>query len=238
MIRWVSAVKHDVTFQIRHGFYLAYAFVVLVYIGILMYVPDHLSQIVGLFILYSDPALLGFFFIGAILLLEREQHIIRALFITPLRLKEYVTAKVCSLLLLSLLSAALIEVGRGGEGLFSPWYWLGIGMMSICNTLLGISIAVRCTSVNMFFLVTPAVVVPLLLPFVSLLSPAADWWLWMAPGYGAFRMLEHGLGGNPATVPELTAAVAVMAVWIVPAYLLASVSLKAHILDGARKGAT
>ncbi|HCT90783.1 MAG TPA: ABC transporter permease, partial [Lachnospiraceae bacterium] len=46
---------------------------------------------------FSDPAAMGLFFMGAVVLLEKGQHTPCAVAVSPVRAMEYIAAKVASL---------------------------------------------------------------------------------------------------------------------------------------------
>jgi len=109
-MRFLQALKQDIRYQFRNGFYYVYLFVSIIYIAILFKLPNEIQGIVTAMVIFSDPAMLGFFFIGAIILLEKEENIFEALFITPLRVKEFIGARIFSLTAISLLTSFLIAI--------------------------------------------------------------------------------------------------------------------------------
>ena len=53
----------------------------------------HLPAWAPAFIIFTDPAALGFFFLGALMMLERSEGVRTALAVTPLSAADYLTAK-------------------------------------------------------------------------------------------------------------------------------------------------
>ena len=96
-MRFTSALKYDLKFQIRHGFYYAYAFVVTFYLIALLNIPLGIREWVTTLVIFSDTSVLGFFFVGSIILLERGQGTLNTLFVTPIRLHEFLLSKSLSL---------------------------------------------------------------------------------------------------------------------------------------------
>ena len=72
-MRAVSLLKHDILFQFRHRFYYAYFFILAVYYSIISNVSGVVKDFLTIFILFSDTTVLGFFFVGGLILLERDQ---------------------------------------------------------------------------------------------------------------------------------------------------------------------
>ncbi|QNO13949.1 hypothetical protein HYG86_03775 [Alkalicella caledoniensis] len=100
-----SSLLHDIKFQFRHGFYIAYLVASIVYVAILRLLPLEPRNFILPIILFTDPAVLGFFFISGIFFLERDQNILENLFVTPYSIKNYILNKVISLGLITYLSS-------------------------------------------------------------------------------------------------------------------------------------
>jgi len=63
----------DVRYQFKYGFYFLYTAVSIVYISILVFIPESFLRPIAAIIILTDPAALGFFFIGGMVLLERGE---------------------------------------------------------------------------------------------------------------------------------------------------------------------
>ena len=150
-MRLLAAMGQDIRFQFRHGFYYAYAVLTILYIIVLRLLPDTMVYPALTLILFSDICALGFFFIGAIVLLERGQNLTESLFVTPLRLREYLLAKILSFLFLATLSALLIMLGASIGGKDLMWFVFGAVFSALIYTLFGLIFAARARHVNDYF---------------------------------------------------------------------------------------
>lgn len=74
-------------------------------------------------LIFSDPAAMGLFFMGAIVMLEQSFAV------SPLKVWEYVGSKVLSLSMIGLLVAGLVGVTARQEAL--PQLLLGISLASV-----------------------------------------------------------------------------------------------------------
>ncbi len=72
-MRITNAIKADVKFQVKQGFYAVYVIITLIYMLIIYQLPDHMGEIVVPLIIYFDPSIVGFFFIGGIVMLEKRK---------------------------------------------------------------------------------------------------------------------------------------------------------------------
>ena len=146
--RMITSLKADFLFQLKHGFYYVYIILALFYLIILSQFNTSIAKIILPIVIYTDPAVLGLFFIGGIVLLEKEQGILSLLYITPLRIWEYILSKLLTLTAISLLAGiAIAYLSYSGE-IHLFLLIIGIILTAICFTLLGFIIAIKAKSVN------------------------------------------------------------------------------------------
>jgi fluoroquinolone transport system permease protein len=184
------ALKQDVRFQYRHGFYLAYVFVTLFYVVLLSFLPDSSKPMLATMVIFSDPSFLGYFFIGGIILLEKGQGIIESLMVTPLRMRDYLLGKAFSLPLLSVMSSLVIYWAVLEPFRFTAWFLLGIWSTSIFFTLFGLGVAVRCQTLGGYFLVSvPAALIflPPVLGYLKINDMPLDF---LFPTEASLRLIE------------------------------------------------
>lgn len=214
-MRVLQTLQFDVRFQIRHGFYYAYAFVSLLYVGLLRALPVEFREMTSTLLITSDPAVLGLFFVGGIVLLERGQNILESLFVTPLRVREYLIAKVASLTLLSLVTSFFIAFLTFGVDFQQGYLFLGIVLTSVLFTLFGISVAVRAKSLNGFLAYSSWIAV-FFLPFLEFFGIVKTPLFYLFPTKGSLLLIGGAFQGM--TLPELVYSVVVLLGWIVVGY--------------------
>jgi len=59
-----------------------------------------------------EPGLVGFMFVGAIIMFEKKDGVVGALSVTPLEWRDYYLAKAMIMVILGLAGAASLETGR------------------------------------------------------------------------------------------------------------------------------
>ena len=114
--------------------------------------PDNWKEKAAAILIFSDPASMGLFFMGAIVLLEKSQHTTCALAVSPVHATEYVIAKVSSLSAISLVVAAILALAADADNLHIVL--LGTFLSSVIFTLFGIIVATKIASLNQFILWT------------------------------------------------------------------------------------
>lgn len=150
-MRWLHLLRYDALFQFRHRFYHAYILLTVMYVVALRNLELAYAEPVATLFLFADLAPLGFFFIGGIALLEKGQHLFDSLFVTPVRIAEYLVAKVLSLALLSFVSALAILLAAFGRVENALLFTIGFFLSSAFYTLIGLFFAARARHVNDYF---------------------------------------------------------------------------------------
>jgi fluoroquinolone transport system permease protein len=213
-MRLRSLILWDIRFQARYGFYFLYAVLTAIYVAVLSAVPEGGREKATAILIFSDPASMGLFFMGAIVLLEKSQRTPAALALSPVRAEEYIAAKVVSLSAISLAVAAVLAaaagVGAGEHGIVKLHIVLpGTVMSSAVFTLLGIIIATRIGSLNQFILWTVPVELVCFVPAILHLFRAAPAWLRYCPAAVCMDMVS-GHAPSPTGVLTVMALTAVL----------------------------
>jgi fluoroquinolone transport system permease protein len=212
-------IKQDVRFQARHGFYIVYVFVSLFYILILRCMPLDVRKYAAPVIVLMDPAAVGFFIIGAGVLLERSQGVLDPLFVTPIRLRHYIWSKALTLAFLGFVSGEAVMAGSFG---ISGMTWLGsIGLYAIAviMSLFGLALAVRARTVNIFFIQASFVMIVLLLPLLTYFHLASIPFASVLPTAAALCLLSIRL--ESLSWMEGAAIGINLGLWLAMAYQLA-----------------
>lgn len=131
---------YDMRLQAKYGFYLLYMMLTVIYIAILRALPESWQEKAAIILIFSDPAAMGLFFMGAIVLLEKSQHTPCAVAVSPVRAVEYIAAKAGSLSVISLVVAAVLALAAGADHLYIMLP--GTVISSVMFTLAGISFCV------------------------------------------------------------------------------------------------
>ena len=142
----------DMRFQAKYGFYFLYAALTVIYITVLFALPENWKEKAAAILIFSDPASMGLFFMGAIVLLEKSQHTTCELAVSAVHAAEYVIAKVCSLSAISLVVAAILALAADANHLHIVLF--GTFLSGVIFTLSGIIVARKITGLNQFILWT------------------------------------------------------------------------------------
>lgn len=169
-MRLLRLILGDIRFQFKYGFYFTYAVFCVLYIFVLFLIPELWREKAASIMIYSDPAAMGLFFMGAIVLLEKSQRVLNALAVSPIKVHEYIMAKVISFVLISVTISFLIALAAEFDNIGTVL--LSTALTSVIFTLMGLIIAAKISSLNQYIIRTVpleiiCVIVPVLYLFVS-----------------------------------------------------------------------
>ena len=165
----------DIRFQAKYGFYFLYAVLTVIYTIALFAVPGSWKENTAAILIFSDPASMGLFFMGAIVLLEKSQHTPCAFAVSPVRPMEYIIAKVGSLSAISLVVAAMLALVASVDNLHIVLF--GTVVSSAIFTLFGIIIATKIISLNQFILWSVPIEIVCFVPAILHLFKITSAWL-------------------------------------------------------------
>ncbi|MEK3884007.1 ABC transporter permease [Paenibacillus sp. PL2-23] len=231
MRRTFLTIVYDIRFQLRHGFYWVYAIICAVYGLLLHFVPAGYKEKITLLLTFSDPSAVGLILAGGIVLLEKDQGIHASLFVTPLRLREYMTAKAVSLSILSLSAAWAIHVSSLGMPDHPLLFSLGVVLTSSMITWLSIGVVVRTESINGFILLSQLYAIPFIVPLIGFfgIGPASPYAV--IPTSGSLILLRSSY--SVVTAGEVVYAISILLLGNIGVYVWAKRSFSRKILgDG------
>ncbi|MFN8442180.1 MAG: hypothetical protein U0175_15470 [Caldilineaceae bacterium] len=220
---WVT-FQNDLRVQWRSGFYAATLFVTLFWVAILSQLQafDFTSLLPSMLI--GNLAVSTFYFVAALVLLEKDEGSLTALRVTPLRLKEYLLSKVLSLTIPALLETLVLTA------LIAGWqvnWLLLIGCILLTSTiyvLVGFAVVQRYRGINEFLLPSGLLVgllwLPLMVRGAGILLP----WYTPHPLNPAFWLVNAALVPQPWITTLLAIGVGLLALVICAAWAQRSYS--------------
>ncbi len=217
--RLVSLTHGELRLAARYGILAVYALFTFIYIMLLLWSNPAARPAAGGVTILSDPAAMGLFFMGAMVMLEKSQRVNSTLAASPVRVGEYIAAKVLALLGVGLLVALIVGAVAG-----TP-LWGVVLCLVLCSplfTMLAMMLASKSVSLNQFLLLS----VPVEL---IIFTPALFYWfggvtspLWLlTPGVAGIALLHPDTALWPYAVLSLlvwNALVAVLCHRMIRAY--------------------
>lgn len=219
MLRSIRLIRGDIRFQWKYGFYYIYAILVLLYMGVLSMLRGEVKEVVCNIMIYSDPAAMGLFFMGAIVLLEKSQRVLNSIAVSPVKKEEYIIGKMCSIGLISLLVGLVLLARTRTDHVLMAC--VGILSASFCFTLCGIFVGTKADSLTGYIVGT--------IPFeiMGFLPPIAYLFGWKRES--VFMLFHPGcaqiqlISGNQE---NLQVALASSVLWVMILFLSTAGSVK------------
>lgn len=201
-------LAHDARLQYRYGVYAAYAFVVAFYVAMILWGRPWLPPWAVPVIIFTDPAALGFFFLGALMMIEKSELVRLALAASPMTAGQYYLSKLSTLTSLSLVACLALVVAHGSID-DVPLLLLAVALTSVQYIGLGVLAAYRFATVNGYLVGSAAILTPVIAPgFLALLDPLPTALL-ILPAASQLRLIMVATGAASATAGELALMIAV-----------------------------
>lgn len=210
-----AALRLEAHLLVRHGVVAAAAVLTVAWSLVLGLLPEAARPIALELVVYSQLAVIGYTFAGALVLLSKGEGTMLALVVTPLRLTEQVAARVGALTALALLVTGVVLAVAGPLQTPTVAVALSVAATSAIALLVSVAVAARYDEVSAWVLPSVPPLLLLAAPLVAYLgveSPA----LWLLPTNGALVLLR-----GPSGWPQAVLAVLVSAAWTAAAGWLA-----------------
>ncbi len=172
MSRLVATMGCDVRLQFRNGFYWAIAFMLAFFALVILQLPafDWARWVPVL--IFSNLVTATFFFMAALVMLEKGEGTLAAQIVTPLSASEYLLSKLLTLIALSLVeSLVLVLIVHGSAFRWLPMA-IGIVCLAAMYCLAGLLVAMRYDSISELIFPSIGWVLLLSLPLLH----ATDLW--------------------------------------------------------------
>ncbi len=196
-MRQLSLILGDIRFQFKYGFYFIYAVLAVFYIALLAVFPSSWRETAGLLMIYTDPAAMGLFFMGSIVLFEKSERVLDSLAVSPVRPWAYVASKLASIGLISVIVGLLIGAAAGvvtHPVLFVP----GVFLLSCICSAIGLVVASKIATLNQFILATVPAEILINVPAVIRLFAYDEPWMLIHPGVSMIELFTGGREWLPA----------------------------------------
>ncbi len=181
--------------------------------------------------IFNDPAIIGLFFAGISLIVERKQQVLSALFVTPINHHILLIARVLALSIIGW--ACALGMGISALGISFNLLHFSLGVFGICilSCLVGIYLVCYTTEVmSMVLLSIPVLLFFFNLPFLNYFELTHISWFNLLPSQGGISLLDHSYGVNPQTMAISWGYIS-LAIWIPIVYTLVFRTFMAKLVN-------
>ena len=218
-MRKVNVIKGDMLFQWKYGFYMLYFLMIIIYYVIFSFLTGNVKDTIVSICVYSDPAAMGMFFMGALILLEKSQRITNSIAISPVTVEEYILGKIVSVGIISEIVGVILMLQGHTENYF--FCAIGIFAGSVIFSLCGIIVGAKIESLNQYIIGTLPFEIIGFVPVI--LYRIGFMWdnklMIIHPGCSVIRLIE---GDTEMAV----GAVASIVIWTILLFWIADISVR------------
>jgi len=190
-MRMKSLITGDIRFQFKYGFYFIYIVFSVFYIGLLFALPEGWRAKAAVLMIFSDPAAMGLYFMGAIVLFEKSERVLNSIAISPVKTVEYVLSKLCSIAFISTVVGLVIGM-CSGVILNIFYFTTGVFLCSCLFSSIGLIIASRIATLNEFIIATIPAELLINIPAIAYLFGYKKGWLLFHPGVCMIELCTNG----------------------------------------------
>lgn len=217
-MRKVNLIKGDIFFQWKYGFYALYVLMIIIYFVFFSFFNGDIKNTIVSICVYSDPAAMGLFFMGALILLEKSQRVTNSIAISPVSTKEYILGKVVSLGIISEIVGIILML----QGETSNYLLCAVGIFagSTIFSLCGIIVGARIESLNQYIVWTIPFEIIGFVP-VIIYRVGFQWenrLMLIHPGCGVMQLLEGNTEAAPISLISIV-------LWIILLFCIADKSV-------------
>ena len=190
-MRKINLLKGDLRFQQKYGIWFVYLVFILLYITVIRVLQENYRNMIGVLFIYTDPAAMGLFFMGAVVLLEKSQRINCSIAVSPVTLPEYIISKACSFMLAGMIAALAITLGGGLH--MTSMSFISVMISSILFSLCGLWVACKTDSLNQFAILSVPFEIVICIPAIVYAVGYFKSPFWICnPGVAAIRLMLPG----------------------------------------------
>ena len=215
-----TLIAHDVRLQFRYGIYYAYGFVVAFYVAALVFGRDIFPGWLPGLVIFTDPAVVGFFFLGALMMLEKAENVRLALGMTPVTGRAYFASKCVTLTGLSVAAVSILTIFLH-QGANWPLLVLACALTSVAYLGFGVLAAAYFRTVTSYLIGSTVFIVPAILPGLMAFYDPMPGWAMLIPTASQFRLILISTGYGQATGTEVALMLAICAFTAVVSCFLA-----------------
>ncbi len=237
MSRLLSAMKMDVTIQLRNKLYvigIAAAVLVAVALALLFSADTLYLGVPTLMLLVVGGSTL--LYVAGLITFERDEGTLSAVIVSPLRTSEYLWSKIITLTALATLECAIMIAGamlilsRDAPVAIPniPILLVGVVSLGVIYTLMGIILVVRYDKITDFLVPMAAVAVVLQLPLLHFMDLVPSV-LWLIIPSSASTMLIRG-AYIPLSTAEWLYAIGYTAAQLIVLAIWAYRAFQTHII--------
>ena len=234
MSRLLPTMRLDMLAQKRYGFYYAATFVTLVWVALLYPLPDEILDLAMPFVVFTDLAVVGYYFVAGMVLFEKGENTLSALVTTPLRFQEYLASKLATLTGLAIAMSLVVVLAGYGLSFNLALLLAGVILTSLVSLLAGFTTVSPFDSISSYLVPSSLVLTVLGLPIFCFFGFLVHPLFYLLPTQGPMLLLGGAFDPGLLDAWQVAYAVVYPLLWISGLFLLAQRAFDRYVV--ARRG--
>lgn len=181
-------------------------------------------------LIFNEPSMVGFIFIGLAIILEKDQGVFNALFITPINHHFYLISRILTLSFISLICALGMVLTAKGTSFNLLHFSIGVFSSCVLFSFIGIYVVSYTTEILHYILLSIPLVIVMSLPILNYFEVTNLIIFNFFPIQGSLYLIVNSYKTSP-DISELIFGYISIAVWIPLLYLFVYRTFKSKLVN-------
>lgn len=224
-IKWQFMILH------KNNLIVISVVVTIVYALIFFVIKDlgNMEKLLTLLI-YNDPAVIGLFFVGLSVIMEKNQEVLSALFVTPVNHHVYLISRILTLSLLGWACALGMGVSILGTSFYVVHFSVGVFGTCVLFSIMGIVVVSYSSEFLLFLLKSIPVLLGLSLPLLNYFNLTDIGLFYYMPLQGCLNLIANSYREIPVA-SELIYGYFSIIFWVPVFYFFAFRIFKSRVIN-------
>ncbi len=228
MQKFINLIIWDFKFALRYHIVTVAALVTLLYASVFFVFKEYDLTLVLQLMIFSDPTMLGFMFVGALILFEKNSHVLQAVAVSPVKHWQYIWSKAIVLTIIAVVSSLGMSLAASNFN-FNPVYLISsICLTSFIFVFIGIAGVSKVRTFNQYILIIPLYTMPSVLPLLNFFQFTESKILYIVPTQATLNLLDAAFG--KATLADIAFSFSYLVGWTIVAFLISRKMFVKHII--------
>lgn len=232
MSRFSAAVRLNLFLQLRYGFYYAAMFVTVLWVALLIPLPQPAVALATPLVVFVELAVIGYYFIAGQVIFEKNEETLYALVSTPLRFSEYLGSKLATLTLLAIVASLVVVAFGYGYEFDVTLLILGVTLIALVSLLLGFISILPFDSISRYLIPSQLPLAIMALPLIPFLDIWQSPIFYLLPTHGALILLGDAFSASAPAAGQMLYTIIYGLGWICALYLLAQAAFLRYVVRG------
>lgn len=214
-------LRHDWRVLLRNKMVGISAVITLVYMIVLKGLSHFgIADKALVMIVFNDPALLGFLFVGVIVLFEKNENTLQALAVVPLKASNYILSKTIVLSGISVICSFAMAFFASGTNFNMIYFFFGALLTTVLFSFLGFILIANVSTFNGFILKAVGFLIFLSTPLLGYFEVVPREWFLLVPTQPCIDLFRMSFQ-NDVSWSVIVYAYMVLSFWITLGFILA-----------------